>query len=420
MLHFFVVNILILANKFIFPAKDGYAVAVFNMVRGLSAAGHSVVVLCMNTSRHYGDLNSLPDEVRALADWYAVDIDTEIRPLPLLRNWFFTDIPYHVERFSAPEFSAQLRLLLEKHTFDVVQLEGLYFSSYIPVIRQYATSARVVMRAHNLEHEIWARMAASEEQPLKKIYFTMTASRIQDYELAQFKAGVYDGVVAITDRDAGKIKKIGGPAPIWVTPVGFDLNFFVPANVEPEFPSVFYIGALDWMPNQQGMRWFLKFVWPRLHSHYPDVPLYLAGRNMPDEFKGLDGANGIRVLGEVEDAYTYMLGKSIMVVPLQSGGGMRVKLIEGMALGKMIVATQVAAEGIPVKHGVQMLLAGDTDHEAFANHVAMLIEDKAYGELLARNALKFSQEKYDNRILAQKLTGFYQSLIEKAKEKPKE
>lgn len=409
-------NILILANKFIFPAKDGYAVAVLNMVRGLSISGHQVTVLCMNTSRHYGDLNSLPDPIRALADWYAVDIDTDIKPIPLLRNWLLSDTAYHVERFSSRDFDEQLRLLIEHNAFDVVQMEGLYFSSYTPTIREYSPRTRVVMRAHNLEHEIWARMAANEPHPLKKVYFGMTSARIRDYELAQYKGGVYDGVVAITDRDAGQIKKLGTPTPVWITPVGFDLEGLQALPVEPEFPSVFYIGALDWLPNQEGMRWFLKLVWPKIHALYPNVPLYLAGRNMPDEFRITGEGSGIQALGEVEDAYAYMCGKSIMVVPLQSGGGMRVKLIEGMALGKPIVATRVAAEGIPAKHGEHMLLCDDSDHEAFINHVAMLIEDKGYGELLGRNAEAFSRARYDNRLLAHKLTGFYETLLAKTEE----
>lgn len=405
-------NILLLLNKFPFPAKDGYSVAVLNMIQAFSQAGHRVSVFSMNTSRHYGDLASMPDKIKALAEWRAIDIDTDIRPAALVANWLFSNQSYHIQRFTSKAFEAHLRNLLLQQTFDIIQLEGLFVCPYIPLIRDYAPHAKIVFRAHNLEHEIWARNAVRESDFLKKYYFTLTAERLHNYEEELFQGDGLDAIVPITARDGQAIAKLGAKAPIFPCNAGYDLSFMEPLNLNSEYPSVFYIGALDWLPNQEAMRWFLQHVWGRVHALYPNVPFYLAGRNMPETFKRLHNTQNIQVLGEVEDAYSYMREKGIMVVPLQSGGGMRIKLIEGMALGKAIVATKVAAEGIPAKHAEHLMLCGDTDAEAFVNSIGSLIEKRELAEMLGRNAQQLAQVHFDSRVLTEKLSAFYDTLLE--------
>ena len=162
----------------------------------------------------------------------------------------------------------------------------------------------------------------------------------------------FDGIAAITEQDATFFRssecrqpETGGPIPVEAIPFGIDPEQFPETNTEPEFPSLFSIGAMDWIPNLEGICWFLEKVWPEIHRKYPSLQYYLAGRHMPGWLSEKRFPN-IVVVGEVEDAKTFMHSKSILIVPLFSGSGIRIKIIEGMATGKPIISTTVGAEGI--------------------------------------------------------------------------
>jgi glycosyltransferase involved in cell wall biosynthesis len=219
---------------------------------------------------------------------------------------------------------------------------------------------------------------------------------------------IFDAMIPITKRDGDILSSLGCRLPVHVSPTGINTNDFSKYQAKPEFPSVFHIGALDWSPNQEGIDWFLKNVWKRLLVKYPTLKFYIAGRNAPDHIKNINESNVV-FLGEVDDAYTFMESKAIMVVPLLSGSGMRIKIIEGMALRKSIVSTNIGAEGIGVSHEENILIA-DTP-ENFTAGIESLLNNFDKFEALGRNAEKFVEENYDNLSISKALTGFYKELI---------
>ncbi|MGB0838766.1 MAG: glycosyltransferase family 4 protein, partial [Chitinophagales bacterium] len=171
----------------------------------------------------------------------------------------------------------------------------------------------------------------------------------------------------------------------------------------------FFIGSMDWLPNLWGMQWFLKEVWTKLHNKYPNLKLYIAGRNMPEKFQAQKIPN-VHIIGEVPDAIAYMRNHAIMIVPLFSGSGMRVKIIEALALGKPIVATTLAAEGIAYKDGQDLLVA---DNEtAFVEKISHLIDNPQEFDEISQNAANFALDKHENKVLIQKLSDFYQTLLD--------
>ena len=408
-------RILVVCNKFPFPPKDGGTIATFNMVKALYQAGNDVSVLAMNTPKHFVKLDDLPRSVKEMANFYAVNINTQPNTFDLLGNLFFSSKAYHVERFTFSGFTNAWIKLLEEEEFDIIQVESLYLSSYVPAIRAFlaekSLSTQLVYRAHNVENEIWNRKARNEKSLLKRYYFEITASRIRSYELQVVRSGMYDGIVAITKRDAGSFQRMNNKLPVEPIGVGIDIEAlgYTPNRPDDyEYPSVFYIGSLDWLPNVEGLDWFLNKVWPIIYGRYPDVPLYIAGRSMPPRFQALR-KDRVTSLGEVDDAYSYMKSKAIMVVPLFSGSGMRVKIIEGMALGKAIVATPVAAEGIPYWRGDNILIADDPVD--FANAVGILIEKESMVNALGKHAAEMAQRRFDSRELVSRFSAFYQKLI---------
>jgi glycosyltransferase involved in cell wall biosynthesis len=396
-------RILQVANKFPYPAKDGGSIATLSLSKSFAALGHEVTVLAMNTSKHYTDLTTVPAELSGSIRFISIPVNTDIKIFSLIRNFLFSSLPYNAERFISKAFDDLLKKILKEDQFDIIQLEGLYLASYLETIRAHSR-AKVVMRAHNIEHEIWERIAAQRKGP-KKWYLRHLAGRIKRMELKYLN--LYDAILPITSRDQTMLKGLGCKLPSHVVPMGINAGELVPDHSRLEFPSVFHIGALDWMPNQEGLLWFFDHVWGRILTKYPDLKFYLAGRNAPGFFKALPYRNVV-YLGEVEDAYNFIRSKAVMVVPILSGSGMRIKIIEGMALAKAIVTTSIGTEGIATTHSRDIYISDDP--EEFATSVCNLVADRNFCIGIGENARKFVTNQYDNFAISSSLVAFYQKL----------
>lgn len=394
-------RILQLMNKVPWPPNDGGAIACLNMTKGFSMLGHDVTVLSMNTSKHHVQLNEMPAAVRSMADFHLVEVPASINWIEAALNLMFSKLPYNAQRFISDEFGHELIKLLTEYKFDVIQLEGLYLCPYIPVIRKYS-EALISYRAHNIEYEIWERTAKLSEG-LRSKYLDNLSKRIKRFEISYLNK--YDLLIPITDRDGKILDQLGNTKPHHTSQTGIDFASLVPTAKKLEFPSLFHIGALDWSPNQEGIIWFLDYCWPKIHNQNPELKFYLAGRNAPEWFERRIKREGVEYLGEIENAYDFINSKAIMVVPLFSGSGMRIKIIEGMALGKPIITTDIGTEGIPTQNWNNILIANDENQ--FIEVIERLINDRNLADQIGRNAIGFIQEKFDNLSQAGALIEFY-------------
>ena len=397
-------RILQISNKFPYPLKDGAAIAITYLAKAFDALGHEVSLLSMNTSKHWFDTASLPSDFNHYQAVYTTYVDNRIRPLPALLN-LFTNKSYHIERFEDAGFAAKLREILQKQDFDVVQLESLYLAPYISVIRKYSRAA-VVLRAHNVEYEIWERVAANSN-PLKRWYLEKITPRLKQYEIDRLNQ--YDLVVGITARDIEHFQRLGLQKPAVVCPIGVDSSDYVPDMSCFEQPlSLSFIGSLDWMPNQDGLKWFLDEVWePLLVPQFPQLTFHIAGRTAPLWLRNL---NKERVVfhGEVPSAADFLNQHPVMVVPLLSGGGMRAKILEGMALGKVVLSTHIGMEGIAARHQEECLMADSP--EEFAAAIRSCYQQGSGLSEIGRNARAFCVEHFDNVEVAKKLLQTYRSV----------
>lgn len=398
-------KILQVTNKIPYPAKDGGAIACLNLTRGFSLLGHTVVILSMNTLKHHVSLNEIPETIKDLAEFRLVDVPAKISPAMALLNLLFSNKPYNAVRFISDRFSEQLKEVLQNEKFDVIQLEGLYVCPYIPLIREYS-SAKIVYRAHNIEHEIWNRTAALA-CGLEKWYLKNLTKRIKKFETRMLNQ--YDLLVPITGRDGDMLNKMGNTKPLHVSQTGIDSTQLIPNSKKLEFPSLFHIGSLEWSPNQEGLIWFLEKCWAQIHEKYPDLKFYIAGRNAPLWFQKKLAMPNVVFKGEVADAYDFMNSKAIMVVPLHSGSGMRIKIIEGMALGKPIITTAIGTEGISTVSGKNIIIAESA--EDFIDAISELIENREYFDSIGCNAIEYIHEKFDNLTSAGALLEFYKKHI---------
>lgn len=396
-------TILMLTKKFPYPPRDGETIAVMQMIKGLAAAGIKITALCMNTKKHYSDSRRLPDHINRLAEFHAVPVDTDPNPAKAFLN-LFSRVSYHYQRFYSVEFEQRLTTLLRANTFDIVQTEGLYLLLYLKIIRSHS-HARVILRAHNLEYEIWERTLTQMPPGWKRAYLHLQTSRLKKFERQIIP--LVDGIAAISNSDMKKFEIIAPALPKIAIPVGIDIPDTLPP-VQTEPFSVAYLGGMDWLPNQEGVRWFLENCWGTILKQIPQAKFYLAGRNIPEAFYRMSLPN-YHITGEVDDAKNFLLSKSVIIVPLLSGSGIRVKIIENMALGKCIISTTIGAEGTGATHGQQILLA-DTAHD-FARTVCEALSNEPLRQHIGKNAYNFARQHFNNALLTQQLIDFYQKII---------
>jgi len=397
-------RILQLCKKFPFPLKDGESLAVTYLSRALNSLGCEVTLLAMNTTKHYCEVENLPDSYNHYHALHFVKVDNRINLKDAFLNLFSED-SYHVSRFISPAFAAKLEHLLSQNTYDVIQLETLFLSPYIPIIRKHS-DALVVMRSHNVEHEIWERVAGNTRFFPMKWYLHYLTTKLRRYEINCLSD--YDLLVAITKRDLQQFRQLGYRKPALVTPIGIEgSDYALDGESFAQAPSIAFIGSLDWMPNQEGLEWFLQNVWPEAVCRHPNLKLHIAGRNAPRKILNLRMPNVV-VHGEVPDAKAFINQHSLMVVPLWSGSGIRVKILEGMALGRVVLTTSLGLEGIDARHEKEVLIA-DTQ-EAFLKAIDFCLQHPAQLQSIGQRARTFVENEFDNLTIARQLVGMYQRL----------
>ncbi len=398
-------KILQLTNKVPWPPKDGGTIAAFTLSKGFFLNGHQVTVLAMNTEEKHFESGIIPEHLTAEINFVVVDMPFRDKAWSVWSNLIFSRLPYHARRFINEEYGLALIRLLKENVFDVIQLEGLYLCPYIALIRRYS-KAVISYRVHNIEHEI-EQHNATLSGGLSAFFGMVEAKRLKKFELGFLNE--YDVLVSITERDGVIWDKLGNTKPRHTSRTGIDLSTLIPTAKELEYPSLFHIGALDWPPNQEGLIWFFNHCWSDIRRKYPDLRFYIAGRNAPAWLESRFHTENIDFVGEVEDAYRFMCSKAIMVVPVLSGSGIRIKIIEGMALGKAVVSTTVGCEGIPVIDHENILIA-DTP-EAFAKAVDELVSNRALFDKLCKTSVDFIREKFDNLAIVGSLVRFYETLL---------
>ena len=374
-----------------------------SITQGLLDAGHVVKVLCISTPKHPLNVSLLPKEYRDRTRIEGIYVDTSLNIVDAFTDLVTAD-NYNVSRFFSPDMDIRLIQLLGQEEFDVIHLESLFTTPYIATLRRYS-KARIVLRSHNLEHVIQERLAQEEHNILKKPYRRFLARQLKAYEEAILDQ--VDAVATITASDARHMASHGSPTPIATVPFGLDPAEYVrPTSEGP--PIFFHLGSMDWQPNEEGVRWLLRSVWPRVMQAHPEAQLHLAGNRMPKDMIRAR-VPGTTVTGRVPDAIGYMAERHVMLVPLFSAGGMRVKIIEGMAMGKCVISTTIGAEGIRCTDGENILLADST--AAFVEMIGRVIADPHLAARIGENGRLLVQREHTNAHTIHELVALYSSLF---------
>lgn len=397
-------KVLQLCHKPPIPAIDGGCIAMNNITKGLMDFGVDVKVLTIETTKHPMQWNLLPIEYIESTRIESVFVDTNINIVDAFSALITSD-SYNISRFFSPDFDIKLIEILSKEKFDIIHLESLFMTPYIATVRRYS-KGKIILRSHNLEYIIWERLAETSKNKAKKAYLKLLSRQLKKYELNVINQ--VDGIAAISNEDLKKYLTFKCTKPIVNIPFGIDLEKYKADNSVLKYPSLFHIGAMDWQPNLEGIDWFLKNCWPLIHKNFPDLKLYLAGRKMPGELYKNPPKNVV-VDGEVADAIEYMKDKAIMIVPLLSAGGIRVKIIEAMAMAKTIISTKTGAEGIDYRNNEHIFIANKPTE--FFDAIKKLIYNKIHYDTIAQAARKLTETHYDNKLITRDLVNFYNLLL---------
>lgn len=376
------------------------------MIEGYHNAGWQVYLLSMNTSRHNVKEETLHEIYKHLHRFVWVNIDNKLKPKEILKNFLFSSLPEHVVRFSNEGFKRKIKSAIAKFNPDVIQIESVYLSSYLSTIRK-CTSAETVLRMHNVEYQIWQGVARKTKNFAKHYYLENLTERIRNYERKVWQE--YGLLLAITEKDAALALRLESNVNVIVAPFTIDKSQIKKSSQTEKWVG-YHIGAMDWMPNVSGVKWFLNKAIPKIHKSCPDFKFYFAGRNMPKEFKNIN-VRGVECLGEVPDAGAFIADKKILIVPIWSGGGIRVKILEAMAAGKLVITTPKGIKGIEAQPDKHFLLARTP--EGFAKAIKWTLDNKSEAEKIAENATKLVIEKYEQTRMIQNVIAHLETMLDK-------
>lgn len=385
------------------PAVDGGCIAMDSLTSGLLLEGHRVKVLSLHTNKHPYNGSALDEDYVNATRFEAVFADTELNVRDAASH-IITGESYHLSRFHVPEMDRAIEQVLREEMFDVILLESLFTTSYIPAIRRLS-DAEVVLRAHNVEHHLWEEVTESMATGPKKWLLSLFQAKLRDEELRLL--GAVDAVAAITEKDAAWFREamtsqeVGDPERVVALPFGLDVDHTPHAAIQTAPERILHLGAMDWTPNQQGVMWLLEHVWPLVRERHADAELDLAGRHMPEELVSAP-EQGVNVLGEVADAASTYDTACAVVVPLHAGSGMRIKLAEALAAGRPVVTTSKGMEGLDLEHGVHVLVA-DTA-EAMSDALVRVLTDADLALQLGRSGRQWALENMGHRARAKTLT----------------
>ena len=300
----------------------------------------------------------------------------------------FSREPYAISKYCQPWVKGELRKLVHSESYDVIVCDFLVAAGVIP----WDLPCPKVLFTHNVEALIWKRHHEVARNPLWKLLSWREWKAMARAEKHYLREA--DHVLAVSQTDADFFAQELPPEKLTVIPTGVDVEFFHPTAAEEEPNSLVLTGSMDWMPNEDGIFYFAEEILPTICEAIPTARLWVVGRKPSARMKALAAADPhhLHLTGWVDDIRPYLAQSAVCIVPLRVGSGTRLKIFEAMGMGKAIVSTTIGAEGLPVRRGVDVLLADSPDD--FAKSVVTLLDDATARRRLGVAARELVETKY--------------------------
>ena len=382
-------HLLWLKTELLHPIDKGGRIRTYSMLRALKRR-HQVTYLTLDNGL------AAPDAAaRALEYCHElIRIPFVEAPRGSPRFWMElaanlgSSLPYAVSKYRSDAMRRAIEDAVRTRAIDVVVCDFLFPSQNVPD----RLPCRTVLFQHNVEAAIWKRHADVRTSAPGKAYFREQWRRMARFERQECRR--CDQVVAVSRTDAAAIEREYGLENVADVPTGVDIDYFRPAGRAPLEPhNLVFTGSMDWMPNEDGINWFVEDVLPRIHDRLPDVTLTVVGRNPPAAIRALAARDPrLRVTGSVPDVRPYMEAAPVFVVPLRVGGGTRLKIFEALAMERALVSTTIGAEGLPLVDGQHARIADRA--EDFARQVIDLLSEPARAARMGQSGAAYVRERF--------------------------
>jgi glycosyltransferase involved in cell wall biosynthesis len=316
-------------------------------------------------------------------------------------------IPVTVLNCWSPRMASQLTDAFRSYQFDSVQVEGVHLMEYLPVIHKTFGTREIVIDWHNIESELMWRYAGTPLDRFKKLAARRTAILIERAEERLLNACATHTVTSERERQKLLARRPG--ANIKVVPNGVDVTYYSSDEMaratsqsggDHSEKTIVFVGSMDYHANVDAVMWFSRTIWPEIAKKYPDCHFTIVGRDPGTEVRSL-ASDRIQVTGTVDDVRPFYAAAVVAVVPIRSGGGTRLKILEAMAAGVPVVSTRLGAEGIDAEHDNHILLA-DSIPEMTAAIIRIISSPELRSRLVAA-ARTLVVDRYDWSVIGEQL-----------------
>jgi sugar transferase (PEP-CTERM/EpsH1 system associated) len=390
-------RILWLKTELLHPVDKGGKIRTYNMLKELKRE-HHVTYLTL-------DDGTASAEDRRNASEYC----HELVCIPHARREKFTpgfyyelflnlvsQHPYAIKKYESRAMRDEIVEREQQDSFDLLVCDFLAPAANVPA----SLGTPAVLFQHNVEAMIWKRHYEVQTNPLKKAYLYGQWQKMRRFEGEMCRR--FDSVIAVSADDREQMNNEYGARAVFDVPTGVDTEFFRPGgNVKPAPHNLVFTGSMDWLPNDDAIRYFTREIMPLIKKRVPGVTLTVVGRNPAPALIDLSKQDSSLIItGRVDDVRPYIESAAAYVVPLRIGGGTRLKIFEAMAMEKAVVSTTVGAEGLPLSNGVELLLADEPAE--FADAIVRVLTDSAYASELGHRAASVVKEKYGWRQVTER------------------
>ena len=385
-------KILFLQKRPLFPADMGGKIRTLNVLRFL-AQWHDVTYLCNVQAGEESGVEQMREiglRVETVP-WIETPRGTWKFYGELAAN-LFSPYPYNVDKDFDPQLRRRAEELLAAEPYDLVVCD------FVQMARNAIglPAAAKVLFEHNVEAQIFQRHAQQDEGWLRRKYMALQWRKMRRFEGDAGRE--FDAVVAVSRQDKETYVRDYGWDHVHVIDTAVDLDFFQPDPAAETPQRIVFVGSMDWLPNQDGVRHFFERVWPLILKRCPEEQFRVVGRNPTPMVEQLGRTPGVEIMGTVPDIRPYLAEAAVAVVPLLVGGGTRLKIFEAMAMQKAVVSTPLGAEGLDVTSGVDVQLV-DAGRE-FADAVVDLLTDDDKRRKMAAAARRLVEENYSAETIA--------------------
>lgn len=390
------------------PLDVGGKIRSYHVLRNLSRR-HDVTFFTFY-AEHPNDTHGELDRIfaRVICHPLRIPRPKSFRGLTHYARHLFAWQSYQIVKYCLPQVAESLGALLKMESFDVIVCDFLVAAGVIP----WHLPCPKVLFTHNVEAQIWKRHFQVTNNPIWKAISWREFRRISRAESRYLNLA--DHVLTVSDADRDTFARLVPPEKITVIPTGVDVDFFQPTDKTEHPNTLVFTGAMDWMPNEDGILYFVKKILPSIQRQVPGVSLTVVGREPSARLLDLSRTtDGLNITGRVEDIRPYVQQGSVYIVPLRVGSGTRLKIFEAMAMGKAVVSTHVGAEGLPVQSGRNIILADAP--EDFASAVVELLRNPIRRGELARAARELVVKKYSWESVVQHVESVLVTLASEGK-----